>query len=145
MDLKYSLSYIEARIERRSAETQRLVTEFFHENPGLERRKNLIGAILPWVVSKGAQLSPRDALEEAKKVALSIEREQGMTGGWYGVFSSTSTLDNGETVSFNQFVRVDLQQKANTVTGNGEIGTGEQLEISGRVERAIRRDRSQRH
>jgi hypothetical protein len=83
---------------------------------------------------KGAQLSPREALEEAKKIILTLGRGEGMTGNWYGVFSQTSTLDNGQTVSFNQFSRVDLQQKANIVTGKGEIGTGEQLEISGRVE-----------
>jgi hypothetical protein len=125
---------LQGRIARRSAETQILISEFFRENPGLEPRKKLIGAILPWVVSKGAQLSPREALEEATKIILTLGRGEGMTGNWYGVFSQTSTLDNGQTVSFNQFSRVDLQQKANIVTGKGEIGTGEQLEISGRVE-----------
>jgi hypothetical protein len=125
---------LQGRIARRSAETQILINEFFRENPDLESRKKLIGAILPWVVSKDAQLSPREALEEAKKILLSLGRGEGMTGNWYGVFSQTSTLNNGQTLSFNQFSRVTLQQNANMVTGKGEIGTGEQLEISGRVE-----------
>ena len=114
-------------------ERQKVVENFFRENPELKSRSKLIGAILPWVVSQSTSLLPREALNQSKRKALSLYRGDGMTGDWYGVFSQNSTLENGETVSFNQFFRATLLQDGNKITGTGEIGTGEQLEISGTI------------
>jgi len=119
-------------MDTRSRETQRIVDNFFAQNPSLASQKKLVVAALPWVSGGTEHLSTEGALEKAKALVVSSRRGEGMTGDWYGVFSQESVLQNGKMVSFNRFFRVGLDQKGNAVLGSGETSAGEQLRISGK-------------
>lgn len=66
---------------------------------------------------------------------MAPRRAEGLSGDWLGVLSQESTTSDGIPVSLDQFFRVSLEQVGTTITGSGEIGTGERLTISGTVEK----------
>lgn len=124
----------QARSANRARETQKVVEDFFEQNPSLASQKKVIAAILPWVARRSERISDQAALEQAKTMAMLPRGGEGMTGDWYGVFSQESTLNNGKTISSNRFLRVGLLENGNTVSGSGEMITGERLKISGKRE-----------
>ncbi len=125
----------QGRAARRRQEMELLITSFFDSHPELNSRRMLVAAIAPWVAAEGAS-DPRNTLEKAGQLATSLRRGEGVTGPWYGMFSQTSRLDNGETVGFSQFVRLELSQIGNHITGKGLLGSGEVIELTGQADGA---------
>ena len=74
------------------------------------------------------------APEQVKIIALAPRRGAGLSGDWHGVLSQESSASDGSMVSLGRLFRVSLQQAGDTVTGSGEMSSGERLKISGTVE-----------
>lgn len=71
----------------------------------------------------------------AQTVATGPRRGEGLSGEWQGVLSQESDVSDGSMVALGRFLRVNLQQAGTTMTGSGEMSTGERLKISGTVEK----------
>jgi hypothetical protein len=74
------------------------------------------------------------APEQARTIAMAPRRGEGLSGDWQGVLSQESSIGDGSMVALGRSFRVRLQQVGTTVTGAGEMSTGEGLTISGTVE-----------
>ena len=123
----------QARSARRRAETQLDINIFFTRYPDLAERRMLVAAVAPWMAAEGPTDGPA-MLERARATIQGLKRGTGLNGAWYGMFSQTSKLDNGETVAFSQFVKVDLVQQGSSVRGTGKLGSGELIELTGQAD-----------
>jgi len=120
------------RVTERRAATERVIVNFFEDNPELENRRTLVAAVAPWAAAESGTTA-RATLNGTKEIIDSLPRGDGVTGDWYGAFSQTTTTANGQVYAFNEFVRLTLDQTGNAFTGTGELGSGEKLELSGTV------------
>ncbi|MGE0643552.1 MAG: hypothetical protein AB7P24_07780 [Nitrospira sp.] len=73
--------------------------------------------------------------EQARTIAMTPRRGEGLSGEWRGVLVQESGAKDANMVALGRFLRVNLQQAGTTVTGSGEMSTGERLKISGTVEK----------
>jgi hypothetical protein len=121
------------RIEAKRVAAQQPVDRFFAQNQSLAQDKALITAVLAWVPADPSAL-PGDDLKRAKAVVESMKRGPGAGGEWYGVFTSISKLPDGRRFALNNFVRLSLIQDGEKITGVGELGTREQLQIDCRID-----------
>lgn len=122
------------RVTERRERTEALIQEFFAANPELEDRRMLVAAVAPWVAAE-ADVSDRGVLERTKGVIENLPRRKGVAGRWYGVFAQTTTNEEGESFAFSEFVKVDLSEgEDGGVEGDGILGSGEELQISGEVD-----------
>lgn len=92
-------------------------------------------SVLPWGDARMDRIPASTVPRQAKTIAMAPRRAEGLSGDWLGVLSQESTRSDGIPVSLDQFFRVSLEQVGTTITGSGEIGTGERLTISGTVEK----------
>lgn len=76
-------------------------------------------------------MSAAAILERTKQLIAANPRGAGMTGVWYGAFTQTSTTPDGQRVTFSEFVRLSLRQDGSTLSGQGSLGSGEKIELSG--------------
>lgn len=127
------LEEYETRTAARRRETEAIIEQFFMENPNLESRRLLVAAVTPWVASEG-RARGRDTLKQAKEIIETLPQGDGLSGTWYGLFSQTTTLNNGQSVAFSEFVRIDMNETDGNLTGKGMLGTGEVVELVGRVD-----------
>ena len=75
------------------------------------------------------------APEQARTIAMVPRRGEGLSGEWQGVLSQESSAGDGSMVALGRFLRVSLQQAGTTISGFGEVSTGERLKISGTLEK----------
>jgi hypothetical protein len=123
----------QSRAAQRRAETERVIANFFAARPELGERRMLVAAVAPWVASEGS-VEGTATLERAADVIAAMRRGRGVSGPWYGMFSQTSKLDNGETIAFSQFVKVELTQDGDRLVGKGKLGSGELVELEGKMD-----------
>ena len=119
------------RVAYRRQEAEARITDFFSANPDLLTKRMLVAAVAPWAAAEGG--SPEVTLERTKKMISAMTRGPGVSGIWYGMFSQKSVTDAGETINFSQFVTVELTEKAGRVTGDGLIGSGDVLSLTGEL------------
>lgn len=91
-------------------------------------------SVLPWGDTRTERIPAWAALGQAKTIAIAPRRGAGLSGDWHGVLSQESSASDGSMVSLGRLFRVSLQQAGDTVTGSGEMSSGERLKISGTVE-----------
>jgi len=128
------LAEYQGRVSRRRLEAERVIQDFFAQNVELQSRTTLVAAVAPWAAAEGQQ-DARATLQRTKEIILSLPRGDGLTGTWYGTFAQTSTTAQGEVFAFSEFVRIDLKQQGNALTGSGVLGSGEVVELDGEVTR----------
>jgi hypothetical protein len=124
------LEELRSRMDRRQIEATAAIQTFFSQNPGLAGRERLIAAVLPWVMVDDPTVDAPSALRRAGEVVKASRPGPGLTGTWHGIMAQTTVLQDGRTVSFSHFIRVRLNQLGDRLTGTGELGSGEKLEIS---------------
>jgi hypothetical protein len=122
----------QTRRETRRLQTERLIDDFFVANPQLSERRTLVAVVAPWAAAEGHG-DGRRTLDRAKAIIEALPRGPGLTGGWHGMLSQTTKLDNGETVAFTEFVKIDLVEKDGRLAGKGKLGSGEIVELTGEV------------
>jgi hypothetical protein len=124
----------ERRVAERRHQTEQLIATFFQRNPDLEQRRLLVAAIAPWAAAEGAE-DGAATLEQTKRIIDGLSRDgRGATGLWHGTISQVTRLDDGETIAFSQFARLELVEADDgRVTGAGTLGTGEVIEFDGRI------------
>lgn len=120
------------RVTERRLENERIIEEFFDSNPELESRRTLVAAVAPWAAAEG-QTNGRATLRRSKEIIENLPRGEGLTGTWYGMFAQTNTTADGEVFAFSEFVRIDLEQNGQALTGRGMLGTGDIVELTGNV------------
>lgn len=91
-------------------------------------------SVLSWSDARTERIAVPAAPEQARTIALAPRRGAGLSGDWHGVLSQESSASDGSMVSLGRLFRVSLQQAGDTVTGSGEMSSGERLKISGTVE-----------
>lgn len=91
-------------------------------------------SVLPGNGARTERIAVPAAPEQARTIALAPRRGAGLSGDWHGVLSQESSASDGSMVSLGRLFRVSLQQAGDTVTGSGEMSSGERLKISGTVE-----------
>ncbi|TKB92075.1 MAG: hypothetical protein E8D40_07960 [Nitrospira sp.] len=91
-------------------------------------------SVLPGNDARTERIAVPAAPEQARTIALAPRRGAGLSGDWHGVLSQESSASDGSMVSLGRLFRVSLQQAGDTVTGSGEMSSGERLKISGTVE-----------
>lgn len=91
-------------------------------------------SVLSWNDARTERIAVPAAPEQARTIALAPRRGAGLSGDWHGVLSQESSASDGSMVSLGRLFRVSLQQAGDTVTGSGEMSSGERLKISGTVE-----------
>jgi hypothetical protein len=91
-------------------------------------------SVLSWSDARTERIAVPAALEQARTIAIAPRRGAGLSGDWHGVLSQESSASDGSMVSLGRLFRVSLQQAGDTVTGSGEMSSGERLKISGTVE-----------
>jgi hypothetical protein len=74
------------------------------------------------------------APEQAQTVAMVSRGSEDLSGEWQGVLSQEPSVSDGSMVALSRLLRVSLQQAGTTISGSGEVSTGERLKISGTVE-----------
>jgi hypothetical protein len=126
------MSEYQLRVSMRRLETERIIQEYFAQNPDLQSRRTLVAAVAPWAASEGHP-DARATLQRTKDIIESLSRGDGLTGRWYGMFAQTNTTAQGEVFAFSEFVRIDLAQQGTTLTGRGILGTSEIVELTGHV------------
>jgi len=124
------LNEYERRVSDRRLQTERMIEEFFEENPGLQNRRTLVAAVAPWAASE-EYADGRATLDRAKEIIHALPRGAGLSGTWYGVFAQTTKTVDGDVFAFSEFVRLDLSQTGSNLTGQGLLGSGEILELAG--------------
>lgn len=92
-------------------------------------------AVVPGNDARTERTSVPAAPEQAQPVAMASRRAGGLSGDWQGVLSQESGTSDGSMVALGRFLRVSLQQAGTTISGVGEVSTGERLKISGTVEK----------
>jgi hypothetical protein len=120
------------RVEARRAHTEQLIQEFFSTHPDLMSRRLLVTAVAPWAAAEG-YTDGRQTLERSREIIEGLARGPGLSGTWYGVLSQTTQTDRGQEVAFNQFLRLDLVEDDGKLGGKGMLGSGEVIELNGRV------------
>lgn len=73
--------------------------------------------------------------EQSRTIAVVSRRGEGLSGEWQGMLSQEFSAGDGSMVALGRFLRVSLQQAGTTISGIGEVSTGERLKISGTVEK----------
>ena len=91
-------------------------------------------SVLSWSDAMTERMAVPAAPEQARTIAVASRRGAGLSGDWHGVLSQESNASDGSTVPLGRFFRVSLQQAGDTVTGSGEMSSGERLKIAGTVE-----------
>lgn len=81
------------------------------------------------------RISAPAALEQARPTAMAPRRGEGLSGEWQGMLSQETSAGDGSMVALGRFLRVSLQQAGTTISGFGEVSTGERLKISGTLEK----------
>lgn len=120
------------RVASRRLETERVIEDFFATNPSLQGRRLLVAAAAPWAAAEGGAVG-RAVLERAKEIITSLPRGAGLSGTWFGTFAQTNRSPDGDTFSFSEFVRINLTQEGELLGGTGVLGSGDTLELVGRV------------
>ena len=92
-------------------------------------------SVLPWRDAGAERIPAPVAPEQAQTVAMAPRRGEGVSGDWQGMLSQESSAGDGSMVALGRFLRVSLQQAGTTISGVGEVSTGERLKISGTVEK----------
>jgi hypothetical protein len=125
----------QARVIDRQRQTARIIDRFFTDNPDLAQRRMLVAAVAPWVAAEGSQ-DGAETLERTKDAIQALAPGgRGVTGLWHGAISQVTRLEQGETIAFNEFARLELvEEEDGSVTGRGLLGSGEVLEFEGRVD-----------
>lgn len=126
------LDEYDSRVLARRLQTERVIQEFFDNNPDLQNRRTLVAAVAPWAAADG-YTDGRATLNRTKEIIDSLPRGEGLSGTWYGVLAQNTTAADGSKIAFSEFVRLHLEQNEKALTGNGLLGTGEVLELSGEV------------
>jgi hypothetical protein len=126
------LSEYQRRVTARRLETERVIEDFFTQNPDLQSRRPLVAVIAPWAAAEGRP-DGRAILQRTREIISTLPRGLGLSGTWYGTFTQTNTSPRGETITFSEFVRLSLQQDGPTLTGRGVLGSGDNIELSGTV------------
>jgi hypothetical protein len=125
-------SEFQRRVETRRAATERLIQEFFSAHPDLESRRLLVAAVAPWAAAEGST-DGLQTLERSRKIIEGLSRGPGLSGTWYGMLSQTTRTDQDQEVAFNAFMRIKLVEDQGRLVGKGELGSGEVIELNGRV------------
>lgn len=120
----------QSRVEQRRLAMEELISDFFAANPSLQNKRMLMAAVAPWVAAEAGS-DPERTLIQSKDVIENLTRGEGVTGSWYGMFSQTTLAQSGETVSFSEFVKLELVEHNGQVTGSGILGSGEVIELDG--------------
>lgn len=120
------------RVETRRAQTEQLIQEFFSAHPGLRSRRLLVAAVAPWAAAEG-YTDGRQTLERSREIIEGLVRGPSLAGTWYGILSQTTRTDHGPAVAFNQFLQIDLVEDDGRLIGTGKLGSGEVIELNGRV------------
>lgn len=123
----------QSRTEKRRHDTELLISTFFGAHPELSDRRMLVAAVAPWVAADPLS-NGRNTLERAAVIIAAMSRGPGLTGPWYGMFSQVTKMDNGETIAFSQFVRLELTDSGGHITGRGTLGSGEIVELAGKMD-----------
>jgi hypothetical protein len=124
-----------ARIEDERQRMTTIVEEFFRNNPDLAQRRTLVTVVTPWVAADSPEsASPTEVLESAKGRIEGMERGVGLSGDWFGVLAQTTTLEDGSTVAFNEFLQISIVDDAGELTGRGTLGSGEVVQLQGTVD-----------
>jgi hypothetical protein len=121
----------QSRVASRRYQAEARIATFFSANPNLLQKRMLVAAVAPWAAAEGG--SPEETLERTKNMISTMNRGPGLSGTWYGMFSQKSVTETGETIAFSQFVRLDLTEKGGRITGDGLIGSGEVLSLTGEL------------
>lgn len=127
------LEEYQRRVTARRLEAERTIEDFFNRNPSLQDRRTLVAAVAPWAAAEG-QSDDQATLQRTKELIEALPRGEGLEGTWYGAFSQTTTTEQGEVFAFSEFVRVSLEQDGDSLSGSGVLGTGEKIELVGRLE-----------
>lgn len=122
---------LQRRQRERQAETQAVIEKFFNDYPEMRDEQPLLAAILPWVSAENPEKAPYDKLEEARNIALSNPREEGLTGRWFGVFSQQIKDNSGEQYNVNSFFVIGLGEADGKIAGKGVAGNGGRIELYG--------------
>lgn len=120
------------RAKTRRAQAEQLIQDFFADHPGLTSRRLLVAAVAPWAAAEGPT-DGRRTLERSREIIESLSRGPGLSGTWYGIISQKTKTTQGQEVAFNEFIRIDLVEDAGKLTGKGELGSGEIIELNGRL------------
>jgi len=126
------LAELQTRAETRRTATQSSIDSWFAARSGEQLDKALVTAVLAWVPA-GNAASTSDQLDKARAIIKSMERGPGLGGDWYGVFAQLSKLPDGRQYTINNFVRARFVQQGDQITGGGDLGTGERVEVEGRA------------
>jgi hypothetical protein len=126
------LDEYQQRVTQRRVEAEHLLQEFFEANPELNTRRTLVAAVAPWAAAEGF-VDARATLKRTQEIINDLQRGDGLSGRWYGTLAQTTTTTDGDVIAFSEFVRLDLEQVEEQLSGNGTLGTGELLELSGTV------------
>jgi hypothetical protein len=127
------LEEFQRRVAERRIQAEQMIREFFARNPDLQARRPLVAVVAPWAAAEG-MTDGRAILERTRQLIAELPRGDGLSGRWYGAFTQTNTGPQGQTFSFSQFVRVDFRQQGSSLNGTGSLGSGERIEVSGRVD-----------
>jgi hypothetical protein len=120
------------RVQVRRTQIEQSIEEFFLANPALDSRRLLVAAVAPWAAAEG-HTDSLQILERSKEIIENLSRGSGLSGKWYGILSQTTINNQGQEVSFNNFIQIDLEESAGKITGNGKLGSNEIIEMSGQV------------
>ena len=91
-------------------------------------------SVLPGNDARTERIAVPTSPEQVRTIAIAPRRGAGLSGDWHGVLSQESSASDGSMVSLGRLFRVSLRQAGDTVTGSGEMSSGERLKISGTVE-----------
>lgn len=125
------------RINDKEYNNKRIVDNFFAKNPDLKNEMLLVGCVAPWVQALNPNvdlenLLPRVAVgvrEVLKKRSTNTDH----SGFWFGLFSETITLADGQKVEWADYLSVQLVEKDGKVTGRGMLYTGQSFEFDGEL------------
>lgn len=92
-------------------------------------------SVVPGNDARTERIAVPTAPEQARTIAMVPRRGEGLAGEWQGVLSQESSAGDGSMVALGRLLRVSLQQVGTTISGSGEVSTGERLKISGTVEK----------
>lgn len=125
------------RITDKEYNNNRIVNNFFAKNPDLKEELLLVGCIAPWVQSLNPNMDLENLLPRvAGAVREVVKRRSAITnysGPWFGLFSETITMADGQHVEWTDYLLLHLVEKDGKVNGQGRLYTGQSFELAGEL------------
>ena len=111
---------------------------YYGKNPEQKGREVLVNSITPWI--KWPQSETLDngleLLANQVRDVIQTEKQDDMSGTWYGYYTQTTQLSNGSSTTGSAHLRVTFTQTQNRIIGNGNLDSGEAISLQADIDGA---------